>query len=179
MEELDQGRSQDIGRRVETIRRAEFEDMPKLLYLLKEMAAESMGEFKIENTVEQLQVDGCYENPSFESWIAWEDSVPVGFYLVTFLYSAVLGKRTQYLEDLYVLSAYRSKGYGTLLFKRMCYQALRQGIHVAWEIDREDFKLRHACLHAGGRDRPHKIGYYLDLEGLRYVINHRGGVFKD
>jgi GNAT superfamily N-acetyltransferase len=169
----------EISRRSETIRRADYEDMHHLYFLLKEMCAESMGQITMQSSLEQLQIDGCSEHPAFEAWIAWEDNQPVGFYLITELYSAVLGKRTLYLEDLYVLPTHRQKGYGTRLFRSLCHKALRQAINVAWEVDREDFKLRHACSHAGAKDRPNKIGFYLDVDGLRYVLNHRGNVFKD
>ena len=59
----------------------------------------------------------------FASWEGKE----VGFALYFYNFSTFLGRGGIYLEDLYVMAAYRGRGIGTAMFRRLAAIARKQG----------------------------------------------------
>ena len=59
----------------------------------------------------------------------------VGYALYYYTYSSFLGRPTLYLEDLFVLEEFRSKGVGNALFRACAKEAVRQGCRrMEWSV---------------------------------------------
>ncbi|RXE55588.1 GCN5 family acetyltransferase [Methanoculleus taiwanensis] len=65
---------------------------------------------------ERLLADALGEHPRYEAFIARTDGRAVGYATILFTYSTFLARPTLYLEDIFVLEAYRGKGIGKALF---------------------------------------------------------------
>jgi GNAT superfamily N-acetyltransferase len=68
-----------------------------------------------------------------EVLIAEENNQPVGFVLFFHNFSTFLGKKGINIENLYVRSEYRGKGYGELILKEICELAKKRNCgRVEW-----------------------------------------------
>ncbi len=109
-----------------TIRFAGPEDIPVILGFIRALAAyEKMEDQVIAN--EELLETWIFEKKKAEVLLAFEEDTPVGFALFFHNFSTWLGRAGIYLEDLFVLPAYRGKGYGKLLLKRLARLAVQRG----------------------------------------------------
>ncbi|KAL9965957.1 hypothetical protein ACROYT_G029831 [Oculina patagonica] len=125
------------------VRDAVSEDAPDILRMVKDLAAESDSEVKL--TEEDLLRDGFGEKPCFGSLIAEElcftegnncltKKKAVGFALYFYIYSTWEG-RCLYMQDLYVDPAFRGKGIGTELLKRVSTVAVENSCaRVDWGV---------------------------------------------
>lgn len=100
------------------IREATVDDSDIVYRLLKDMRE---GEGLLDAfiiTPEELKRNGFGESKYFEAVIAEDknNKETIGFATYFFGYSGYCG-RILYLEDIYIKPAYRSKGYGTAVFK--------------------------------------------------------------
>ena len=68
----------------------------------------------------RLLEDGFGPHPRFETWLAFnpDSSEPLGYALLFETYSSFLARPTLYLEDLFVVLAWRGRGVGKALFER-------------------------------------------------------------
>lgn len=103
-----------------TIREATVDDSDIIYPLLKDMKE---GEGLLDAfiiTPEEFKRNGFGENKSFEAVIVEDKNKKeaIGFATYFFGHSGYCG-RVLYLDDIYIKPAYRSKGYGTALFKYM------------------------------------------------------------
>jgi len=113
------------------IRNATESDCKLILTMIKELATYHRNPGKVVIDEKVLLEDGFGETPCFFSVIAEvkEDNgviKPVGFALCYDTYSTWVGK-TFYVEDIYVREAYRKKGVGCKLMKRVTQYALQKG----------------------------------------------------
>nr|XP_034304617.1 diamine acetyltransferase 2-like isoform X1 [Crassostrea gigas] len=102
------------------IRKATVDDSDIVYRLLKDMRE---GEGRLDAfviTPEEFKRDGFGENKCFEAVIVENKNKKeaIGFATYFFGYNGDCG-RMLYLEDIYIEPAYRSKGYGTAVFKYM------------------------------------------------------------
>lgn len=123
-----------------TTRLANEKDVNAIYALIRELAIFEKAELELQNTPEQLLIDGFKENPSYYCIVAEEKHVVVGMSFLYVRYSTWKG-RVLYLEDLVVKQNYRNKGIGSQLmnstvefaklndFKRIQWQVLD------WNID--------------------------------------------
>jgi GNAT superfamily N-acetyltransferase len=102
------------------IRNARPEDTGLILQMIKELA-------DFEQLLDQVATDEptlyqslFQDSKGPEVLIAEENSHPVGFVLFFHNFSTFLGRKGIYIEDLYIRSEYRGKGYGELLLKEIC-----------------------------------------------------------
>ncbi len=117
-----------------TIRRAEREDCPRLLELVRELA-------EYERAPEQVTVDpahfvdnGFGPRPVWWAFVAEVDGVVVGFALWYIRYSTWKGCR-MYLEDILVTGAMRSRGIGRMLFERLIEEARAERLNgIVWQV---------------------------------------------
>ena len=102
-----------------TIRPALITDVSILLEFIRELAKyEELEHEVIAN--EPLLIQTLFgEQPQAEAILLFEDKIPVGFALFFSDYSTFLGKAGIHLEDLFVLEAYRGRGYGKALLQQM------------------------------------------------------------
>lgn len=76
---------------------------------------------------EQLLHRALFQDRRAEVIFALEDGVEVGFALYFHNFSTFVGRSGLYLEDLFVKPAYRGKGYGKALLKRLAKIAVERG----------------------------------------------------
>jgi len=71
----------------------------------------------------------------FETYIAWYGKRAVGYAIIFETYSSFLALPTLYLEDIFVLEEFRSKGVGRELFKTCLGEARRRGCgRMEWVV---------------------------------------------
>lgn len=75
----------------------------------------------------RLIADAFGEKPRFEIFLAEVDGRVAGYAFVFETYSTFRALPSLYLEDLFVLEAYRGRGVGYALFKHCAQEALRRG----------------------------------------------------
>ena len=109
-----------------TIRYAQENDIPKILYFIKELA---IYEDMLDDVVatEGLLREWIFEKQKAEVLLAEEDSIPVGFALFFHNFSTFLGRAGIYLEDLFVMPEHRGKGYGKALLRRLAQITMERG----------------------------------------------------
>ena len=109
-----------------TIRYACHEDIPLILQFIKELADYEDMLDDVVATPELLN-EWLFERKTAEVIFAMEGSQEVGFALFFHNFSTFLGRAGIYLEDLYVKKAFRGKGYGKALLKKLAQIAMEQG----------------------------------------------------
>lgn len=108
-----------------TFRYAKEDDASLILYFVKELASyEKMSDEVVAD--ETLIKEWIFEKQKAEVIFAMEDGVEVGFALFFHNFSTFLGRAGIYLEDLYVLPAYRGKGYGKACLKKLAQIAIER-----------------------------------------------------
>ncbi len=118
------------------IRPATESDVADILRLVKELA-------EFEKLRDQVLADesaylkyGFGAQPKFHALMAeWENTGAVGFALYFFNFSTFVGKPGLYLEDIYVLPAYRGKGIGKELLRELAAIALENDCgRMEWSV---------------------------------------------
>ena len=65
---------------------------------------------------ERLRSDCLSDPPRYEAYLCRVDGTTTGYVTFYFTYSTFLAKPTPFLEDIFVLEEYRSRGIGGMLF---------------------------------------------------------------
>ena len=105
---------------------ADENDVPKILYFIKELADyEKMGDQVVAD--EGLLKEWIFEKKKAEVVFAVKDATEIGFALFFHNFSTFLGKAGLYLEDLYVKPEYRGKGVGKALLRKLADIAVSRG----------------------------------------------------
>lgn len=116
------------------IRRGTVEDLQAILDLIVELAIYEKAEHEVENSTEQMKLDGFGERPVFDFFVVEENEMIVGTAIYYFRYSTWKGKAL-YLEDLVVSEKYRGKGYGKALLDAIVKQAKSDNCkQVRWQV---------------------------------------------
>ena len=120
-----------------TLRIADVNDTNLILLFIKELARfEEMEDSVIATTTilqESLFPSDPAKTANAEVIILEVDGAPAGFTLYFYNFSTFLGKYGMYIEDLYVRSEYRGKGYGTSILKNICQRAVEKNCgRVEW-----------------------------------------------
>lgn len=129
-------------------RMATASDTELVLSFIKALAAYENKLDEVVATEEGLR-EWIFEKKKAEVLFAMKDGQEVGFALYFHNFSTFLGKAGIYLEDLFVLPAYRGKGYGTRIMKQL----------AKITVDRGCGRLEWWCL---DWNRP-SIDFYLSL----------------
>lgn len=110
-------------------------DLPRVLELIKELAVYEKAGDQVENTVEQMEIDGFGTNPIYGFFVAEDDLKNiVGISLYYYRYSTWKGKRL-YLEDIVVTQSERGNGIGKMLLDKMVEFALKQDCTgMMWQV---------------------------------------------
>lgn len=109
-----------------TFRYAKEEDCPLILEFIKELAAYENLLDEVTATEELLNT-WIFQEEKAEVLFILEGEQEVGFALFFSNFSTFLGKAGIYLEDLFVKSAYRGKGYGKALLQELARIAIERG----------------------------------------------------
>ncbi len=149
------------------LRPASPSDVHSLFSLILESADELNARTDVTTSPEQLLADGFGERPTFECLMVWDGASAIGYALWFPMYSSWKGRRTLYLEDLYIRPYWRKQGIGTRLFHETEKIALNAQANLAWENDRSNLGLRHFFLEMGAIDRASKISFYMGKTEMR------------
>ena len=109
-----------------TFRFAKEEDCALILGFIRALAAyEKMSDQVV--ATEELLREWIFEKQKAEVLFVCDEGREVGFALFFHNFSTFLGRAGIYLEDLFVLPAYRGKGYGKALLKKLAQMAGERG----------------------------------------------------
>ena len=115
------------------IRPARPDDAALILKLLTELAA--YEKLPITLTEEEIAFDFFGLRPLIECELAFEDQVPVGIATYYWTYATFRAARRLYLEDLFVLPAFRGKGYGKTMLQYLTRKGLAAGAaRLEWQV---------------------------------------------
>ena len=116
-----------------SVREATADDAELLHELICALAAYDNQSDLNESTVLALRNELAHEHGVLEALIAEINGVPVG--MATFIqsFATFANKRGIYLEDIYVVEAYRHQGVGTAIMKFLAQLALERDYgRIAW-----------------------------------------------
>ncbi|CAZ83844.1 unnamed protein product [Tuber melanosporum] len=121
-----------------TVRAAVASDIPVILEIIKELALYEKEPDKVLATEESLhdtlgfkEGSKCYA----KALLLYEGDEPAGMALYFNSYSTWRAKPGIYLEDLFVRSQFRGKGYGTTLLAALAKEVLEiDGARLEWSV---------------------------------------------
>lgn len=109
-----------------TFRYATKEDIPLIMYFIKELAIyEKMEDEVVAN--EQLLSQWLFDKQKAEVIFSVLDNKEIGFALFFHNFSTFLGRAGIYLEDLFVLPQFRGYGYGKSILYKLANIAVERG----------------------------------------------------
>lgn len=117
------------------IRAATIDDVPIILYFIRELARYEHLEQEMVATEDDLRNTLFGAHPQAEVILRFIEEVPVGFALFFSNYSTFLGKAGIHLEDLFVLPEHRGQGHGTALLSHLRMIAHSRGAgRLEWNV---------------------------------------------
>lgn len=118
-----------------SIRQVRRGDDALIVTLLRELAAYEKLLDKFHITEDVVRRDYLSDRPPISCDLAFEGDKPVGVASWYWVYSSFAAKRAIYLEDLYVRSEFRGKGYGKALLAHLAKIAVEAGaVSVDWSV---------------------------------------------
>lgn len=116
------------------LRFAVQEDCPRLLELIKELAAYEKAPGEVTVTLAEFEEAGFGNQPVWKAFVAEDATGILGFALYYTRYSTWKGCRL-YLEDFIVTESQRGKGLGKLLFERVMKEARDKNYNgMTWQV---------------------------------------------
>jgi GNAT superfamily N-acetyltransferase len=117
------------------IRPAIEPDVPNILRFVHELATYEREPDAVEATEETLARALFGPDPAAEALIAERDGTPIAFALFFHNFSTWTGRRSLYLEDLYVTEAARGSGAGKALLVALAKIAIKRGCaRFEWSV---------------------------------------------
>jgi ribosomal protein S18 acetylase RimI-like enzyme len=117
-----------------SIRLAEAKDAPILYEMIRELAADQDELDYIFATPESFARDGFGAEPLFAALLAEVAGTPAGYVTYTTPYNIWAGRRLLVVDDLYVRVAFRSRGIGESLMRRVGDIAAVSRSQVRWMV---------------------------------------------
>lgn len=117
------------------IRPAKSEDVETIFQLIQALAEYEKLSHQVTGTVGQLREHLFSANPCIEALLADHQGQSIGFALFFTNYSTFLTKPGIYLEDLFVMPAYRSKGVGKAILSALARLAVDRNCgRLEWSV---------------------------------------------
>lgn len=118
-----------------SIRDIQKKDIPALLEMIHALAKYEKLDHKVKATASELEVY-LFGDPTYAKAILIEEGqIAVGFALYFYSFSTFLGKPGIYLEDLFVQTEFRGKGYGQKLLQHLAKKAQNQNCgRLEWSV---------------------------------------------
>lgn len=152
-----------------TIREARKEDMPRVLELIKELAAYEKASNEVEIKVEDLEKEG-FEEGNFKCFVADVNGKLEGMALVYFRFSTWKG-RTVHLEDLIVRESMRGTGLGGALYRRVVQYGHENGVkRVEWVVSEGNKNAIEFYENTGADIKKNWYTVHMDETGIRKNI---------
>jgi GNAT superfamily N-acetyltransferase len=118
-----------------SIRDATSGDLPLLVHLIRQLAIYEKLEEECQTDADGLECALFGPDRFVQALLAESKGEPVGFALFFLNFSTFLGKPGIYLEDLFVLPAYRGKGIGKALLAAVAARAVERGCgRFEWSV---------------------------------------------
>src|SRR2546421_1171438 len=118
-----------------TIRAATESDVPLILELIRALATYERAPNEVTATPELLKETLFGKKPGAEVLLLFENEVAAGFALFFHNFSTWIGRPGLYLEDLFVRSEHRGKGYGRALLVHLAKIARDRGCgRMEWAV---------------------------------------------
>ncbi len=109
-----------------TIRLAGPDDLQTVLHFIRELAEyEKLGN-QVVGGGDTLAY-WMFERKVAECLLVFDEEKPVGFALYFYNFSTFLARAGIYIEDVYVVPAYRNRGIGKTLFRMVARKAVSEG----------------------------------------------------
>ncbi len=123
---------------------ATADDVPLILRFIRELAAYEKLAHEVVATEENLRATMFGVRPYAEALIARAGEEPIGFALFFHNYSTFLGRPGLYVEDVYVLPAWRGRGVGRRFFAALARLAVERGCGRLewWVLDWNESAIR-------------------------------------
>jgi GNAT superfamily N-acetyltransferase len=110
-------------------------DVDEILALVRELAEYEKALHEVTATPADLLRDGFGDSPRFYVLLARQGDQVAGFAFYFFAYSTWRAQPTLYLEDLFVRPAYRRRGLGVALMRRLADEAVKTGCgRFQWQV---------------------------------------------
>ncbi len=117
------------------LRSAVADDVPVILGFIRALADYERLASEVVATEEALRRTLFGDRPAAEVLLAQVGATPVGFALFFHTYSTFLARPGLYLEDLFVLPAWRGRGVGKALLARLAALARARGCgRLEWAV---------------------------------------------
>jgi GNAT superfamily N-acetyltransferase len=117
------------------IRAAQIEDAGLILAFIKGIADFEKMSDEVEATEASIVKYLFSEQAFVHCLLAYENQTPVGFALYFYNYSSFVSKPGLYLEDLYIMPAFRHQGYGKELMRQLIQIASENGCgRMEWNV---------------------------------------------
>lgn len=121
------------------IRDAKHEDAEAAFQLIHELAVHDELDEYLLITLEKFIEAAFGENPRFNILVAEENGVPVGVATYFRRYHIWFGEDIIQIDDLFVKPSARGHGIGNKLLEAIGLMGKKEGVHVRWNIERENF----------------------------------------
>ncbi|HEY1308830.1 MAG TPA: GNAT family N-acetyltransferase [Vicinamibacterales bacterium] len=110
-------------------------DVPVILQMINGLAEYEQLSHEVVATEESLRASLFGPRPAAEVVLAYSDRTPVGFALYFHNYSTFLGRSGLYLEDLFVVPAWRGRGVGRKLLGHLASIAVARACgRMEWAV---------------------------------------------
>ena len=117
------------------LRPATEADVPTILHMIRALAEYEQLTGDVTATETDLRASLFGERPAAEVVIAWSAAEPVAFAVYFQSFSTFLGKPGIYLEDLFVVPAWRGRGVGRALLAWVARAAVERGAgRMEWSV---------------------------------------------
>lgn len=117
------------------IRAASREDVPLILQFVRELAEYEKAPHDVVATEELLHESLFGGDPAAECALAFWEGAPAGFAVYFYNFSTWTGRRSLYLEDLFVRDHLRSNGIGKELLRHLAKFAMAKGCtRMEWSV---------------------------------------------
>ena len=154
-----------------TIRFATEDDASTILQFIIALAKYEQLEHEVVATEDLLKETLFGARPQAETLLAVENETAVGFAIFFSNYSTFLGRAGIHLEDLFVLEAFRGRGYGKALLDKM--QDIAQAYGLTLSPGEQEMTLAEfVSLRVGGHP---VVGDDVDWHGIHWVVSEMEG----
>lgn len=118
-----------------TISKVKEADFNELVSLINDLADYEKLDRPDKEAQKRLKEHIFSSKPILDAWLSKVDDKAVGYAITFYTYSSFLALPTLYLEDIFVLPEYRSKGIGKALFNYCAKIALEKGCgRMEWQV---------------------------------------------
>jgi diamine N-acetyltransferase len=136
------------------IREATTADEPELLRMMRFLAEQEPGKIHFDEAAARVTLLKFRSLPAFGAiWMICEGSKPIGYIILTIGFSFEFHGHDAFIDELYIDTAHRRRGYGRQAVAFLEKRAREMGVHaVHLEVDRGNDPAFELYRHVGYED---------------------------